>query len=100
MALRLYYWPSFKRSVKRLGYEQRKTVGLIVAALEAYYSSGCNLEEAKKVATGFFYKQLRKAIYEAGVEGKIRVVIEKQGERCTALLAGTHDQVKQFLSKQ
>ena len=98
MPLNLYYWPSFKRSVKKLGYEQKKTVGLIMAALEAYYFSGCNLDEARKVASRFFYKQLRRPFYEASVEGKIRIVIEMQGERCTALLAGTHDEVKQFLS--
>jgi len=75
MPLRLYSRPSFKRSLKRLGYEQKKTAGLVLESLTAYYSSGVNLQEAQKIAPGFFYKQLRKPYYEAGIEGNIRVVI-------------------------
>jgi hypothetical protein len=97
MPLHLYYRPSFERSLKRLGYEQRKIVGLILESLTAYYSSGCNLQEAQKIAPRFFYKQLRKLYYEAGVEGTIRVVISREGENCIAVLAGNHDQIKQFL---
>jgi hypothetical protein len=98
VGLQLYYWPSFERSVKKLGHEQRCIVGLIIEALETYYSSGCDLDEAKKVAPRFFYKQLRRPLYEAGVEGKIRIIIEMHGERCTALLAGSHDQIRRFLA--
>ncbi|MDO8749227.1 MAG: hypothetical protein Q7J72_08975 [Candidatus Omnitrophota bacterium] len=97
MPLRLYYRPSFKRSLKRLGHEQRKIAGLILESLAGYYSNGCNLQEAQKIAPRFFYKQLRKPYYEAGVEGNIRVVISREGENCIAVLAGNHDQIKQFL---
>ena len=97
MPLRLYYRPSFKRSLKRLGYEQRKIAGLILESLAGYYFSGCDLREAQKIAPRFFYKQLRKPYYEAGVEGNIRVVIIREGENCIAVLAGNHDQIKQFL---
>lgn len=98
MPLRLYYRPSFKRSLKHLGYEQKKIVGLILEALAVYYSSGCNLLEAQKIAARFFYKQLRRPYYEAGVEGNIRVVIKREDENCIAILAGNHNQIKQFLS--
>ena len=98
MPLRLYYRPSFKRSLKRLGYEQRKIVGLILESLAAYYSSGCSLQEAQKIASRFFYKQLRKLYYEAGVEGNVRVVIRQEDELCIAVLAGNHDQIRQFLA--
>lgn len=97
MPLCLHYRPSFKRSLKRLGYEQRKIVGLILESLAAYYSSGCNLQEAQKIAPRFFYKQLRKPYYEAGIEGNIRVVIRQEGENCILVLAGNHDQIRQFL---
>lgn len=97
MPSRLYYRPSFKRSLKRLGYEQRKIAGLILESLDNYYSNGCNLREAQKIAPRFFYKQLRKPYYEAGIEGNIRVVISREGENCIAVLAGNHDQIKQFL---
>ena len=38
--------------------------------------------------------------YEAGVEGKIRVVIEREKSEYYAVLAGNHDQVKRFLTNQ
>ena len=98
MLLHLCHRPSFKRSLKRLGYEQKKIVGLMLESLVAYYSSGCNLQEAQKIAPRFFYKQLRKPYYEAGIEGNIRVVIKQEDENCIAILAGNHDQIKQFLA--
>lgn len=98
MPLHLYYRPSFKRSLKALGHEQKRIVGLILEALTVYYSSNCNLSEAQKIAPRFFYKQLRKSYYEAGIERDIRVVIEREGEKCIAMVAGNHDQIKQFLS--
>jgi hypothetical protein len=98
MPLCLYYRPSFKRSIKRLGYEQRKIVGLIFESLTVYYSSGCDLSEAQKIAPRFFYKQLRKPYYEAGIEGTIRMIIKLEDENCIAVLAGNHDQIKQFLA--
>ena len=98
MPLYLHYRPSFKRSLKRLGHEQKKIVGLILDALTIYYSSGCNLLEAQKISPGFFYKQLRKPYYEAGVERDIRIAIRREGEKCIAILAGDHNQIKQFLA--
>ncbi len=98
MPLHLYYAPSFKRSLKRLGYEQKKITGLILEVLSVYYSSGCDLLETQKIAPRFFYKQLRKPYYEAGVEGNIRVVIRRENGNYIAMLVGNHDQIKQFLS--
>ncbi|MDP8262411.1 MAG: hypothetical protein P9M13_03810 [Candidatus Ancaeobacter aquaticus] len=98
MALCLYFRPSFQRSIKHLGYEQKKIVGLILETLNVYYSIDCNLLEARKIAPRFFYKQLRRPYYEAGIESNIRVVIRREKEKCIAVLAGSHDQIKQFLS--
>ena len=99
MPLRLYYRPSFKRSLKRLGHEQKKIAGLILEALIVYYSSGCDILEAQRIAPRFFYKQLRRPYYEAGIEGNIRVVIKREDENCIAVLAGNHDQIRQFLAE-
>ena len=99
MPLQLYYRPSFKRSLRSLGYEQKIIVGLILESLAIYYSGGCDLCEAQKVAPRFFYKQLRKPYHEAGIEGTIRVIIRREDEKCIAILAGNHNQVKQFLAK-
>jgi len=95
---KLYYRPSFNRSIKRLGSEQKRVVGLILEALDIYYSTGCNLLEAQKKASNFFYKKLRHSYYEAGVEKNTRVIIHKEGNRCIAMLAGSHDQIKRFLA--
>lgn len=99
MPLQLYYRPSFKRSLKRLGHEQKKITGLILEVLIVYYSSGCDLLEARKTTPRFFYKQLRKPYYEAGVEGNIRVVIKREDENCIAVLAENHDRIRQFLAE-
>lgn len=50
MPLYLYYRPSFKRSLKNLGHKQKKIVGLILEALDAYYFSGSDLVKTKKIA--------------------------------------------------
>lgn len=97
MSLQLYYRPSFERSVKRLGSDQKKIVGLILETLNVYYLNGCNMLGAQKTAPRFFYKQLRKPYYEAGVEGNLRVIIRREGDKCIAILAGNHDQIRQFL---
>ena len=97
MPFTLFYTPSFKRSVKALGSQQREIVGTILETLEIYFSTGCDLENARKVAPRFFYKQLRKPYYEAGIESNIRVVIHREKEHCFLMLAGNHDQIKRFL---
>lgn len=99
MPLRLYRLPVFERSCRKLGAEGMAIAGRILEALEVYYGSHCNLEAAKTIAPRFFYKQLRRPYYEAGVESRIRIVIYREGERCFAVLAGSHDEVKRFLSR-
>ena len=97
MALKLYFRPSFKRSLKTLGKQQKIVVALILESLYVYYANNCDLQKAKELSAGFFYKQLRKPYYEAGIEKNIRVVIRKEGQMCIAVLAGNHDRIKRFL---
>ena len=97
MPLYLYFKPAFNRSLKRLDSTQKKIIGKILEALEAYYSSGCDLSVLQEISSKFFYKQLRKPYYEAGIERNLRILIERDGEKCNAVLAGNHDQIKRFL---
>ena len=97
MPLALYFYPSFERSLKKLSPQQRQTVGYILESLEVYFAHNCNLDAARRVSIRFFYKQLRKPYFEAGVERLIRVLLKREGERCIAVLAGDHDEIKQFL---
>lgn len=73
LPLALYFRPSFERSLKRLGPEQRRT-------------------------PRFFYKQLRKPYHEAGIDRHLRVIIRREGEMGIAVLAGNHDHIQQFLA--
>ena len=97
MPYELYYRPSFNRSIKRLGSEQKKVIGFILEALDIYYSTNCNLPEAQKSAPRFFYKKLKDPYYEVGIEPNIRIIIRKEDNKCIAVLAGNHDQIRQFL---
>jgi len=97
--LRLYRLPSFERSLRTLGTEGIEIVGRILEVVELYYSSNCDLDAARGIAPRFFYKQLRKPYYEAGIESKIRIVIYREEERCFAALAGSHDEVRRFLAR-
>jgi hypothetical protein len=99
MPIQFIYASSFKRSVKKLGSKEVAVVKAILKALSVYYKNGCDLSKAQKLSPRFFYKQLRKPYFEAGVEGKVRVIIERNGSQCMAILAGNHDQIKQFLKK-
>ena len=98
MPLILSYLPSFERSLKTLDSRQKETVRLLLEVLIAYYASNCDLSEAQKIAPRFFYKQLRKPFYEAGVEGKIRLIIRRDKSDCFAVLIGNHEQVQRFLA--
>jgi len=97
MPLSLLYYSSFERSLRDLDPEQKEIAQRIVKALQTYYENNCSLIEAQKVETRFFYKQLRKPYYEAGVEGKLRVIIEREKSDCYLVLVGNHDNIKRFL---
>ena len=97
MSLALYFQPSFKRSIKHLDSTQKEIVKTVLRALDAYYANDCNLEEAKEIAPRFFYKQLRKPYFEAGIERNLRIIIRRKNSKCIAVLAGNHNQIKTFL---
>ena len=75
MPLSVVFYSSFEKSLGNLELEQKQVVQRILKAITAYYASNCDLSEAKKLEPGFFYKQLRRPYYEAGVEKKIRIII-------------------------
>ncbi len=98
MPLFLLYASSFERSLKNLDPQQRVIIARIIESLEMYYSNECDIAKVLETETRFFYKKLRHDFYEAGVEGKLRIVLKKDGSKCVAILAGNHDQIKKFLS--
>jgi hypothetical protein len=90
---------SFPRSLKKLGPEQRRTIAGILEALAVYLNTGGNLSEAQKICSHFFFKKLRMPYYEAGIENRLRVVLEKQGGDFYAVFAGNHDDIRRFLAR-
>lgn len=100
MPLYLFILPSLERSLKILDTGQIKLARLLLEAVQVYFASDCSLIEAQKIVPRFFYKQLRKPFYEAGIESKLRLIIRREKSQCFALLVGNHDQVKRFLSGQ
>ena len=98
MPLVLLYTSPLRRSIKHLDPQQRETIAAILEAVRMYYGANADLAAAQKTFPGFFYKKLRHDLYEAGVEGKSRVIIRKEGSNCSAMFAGNHDQIRRFLS--
>ena len=99
MPFTLYFYSSFERSLKSLDPSQKTIVQRIVRALQAYLHAGADLSAAQKVEAGFFYKQLCKPYYEAGVEGKMRIIMERDKADCYLVLAGNHEDIKRFLMR-
>ncbi len=98
MPLILFYYSSFKRSLKVLDSRQKAIVKRILNSILVYYGSNCALPEVQKQEPRFFYKKLRKPYYEAGIESKIRVLIERDKSKCFVILAGNPDQIRRFLA--
>ncbi|MBF0490829.1 MAG: hypothetical protein HQL15_09515 [Candidatus Omnitrophica bacterium] len=81
MPLFLFFASSFERSLKNLDPQQKAVIARIIESLEIYYSSGCNIAKVLETEARFFYKKLRHDFYEAGVEGKLRIVLRKDGSK-------------------
>jgi hypothetical protein len=98
MPLHLLFANPFYRCLKQFDVQQIETIELILRALKVYYAANAHISSTQRIAPRFFYKKLRHEWYEAGVEGKLRVVIRKDGLNCTAMFAGNHDQIRRFLT--
>ena len=99
MPVSFLFYRTFDRNLKNLDAQQLKIVYLILEALNVYFNHNFNIEKAREIHPSFFYKQLRKPYFEAGVEGKLRIVLEKDGEIIYAIFAGNHDQIRRFLAQ-
>ncbi len=98
MSIALLYYKTFYKSLTKLDTTQLITTEKILAALKIYLLHNANLEKAKEVYSGFFYKQLRKPYFEAGIESRLRILMEKDSANVYAVFAGNHNQIRRFLS--
>jgi hypothetical protein len=105
MPLKLFYLPSYERCVKRLGSGQKQIAGLVISALWDYFS----LEKSWTGAPHIFnhegkshrliFKKLHENVWEAYVDGKVRVLTRLEKNIHYLVFVGNHDQVKQFLKE-
>ena len=103
MSFQLYYLPSYERCVKHLGQRERHIAKLVVLALLSYFSSGKPISgspfifEYEQRSYRLIFKKLRDLIWEAYIEGKVRVLTRLEKDIHYLVFAGNHDQVRQFL---
>ena len=105
MPFELYYLPSYERCLKRLGEKERRVAGAIVMALSQYFRSGLSVGGGPYLARmenrthRLVFKKLQGAIWEAYIEGHVRVLTRLEKQRHYLVFAGNHDQARQFLKE-
>jgi len=90
--MEIYYAPAFERIYKKLDSNLQRNVRTTVSKIIDAYTVG---EETP----GLGIKQLRGTIWEARSGLKLRVVFVKAHKSITFVLAGSHDDVKNFLKR-
>ena len=105
MPLELFFLPSYERCLQKLGDRERKIAGLIVSALLSYFQSGTvpsgepYVFQSEERSHRLVFKKLRESIWEASIEGQVRVLTRFEKNRHYLVFAGNHDQVRQFLKR-
>ena len=105
MPFQLFFLPSYERCVKKLGSREKKIAELIVSALLSYFESGLPVGgspyifQAGQRSYRLVFKKLRDPIWEAYLEGQVRILTRLEKNRHFLAFAGNHDQVNQFLKK-
>ena len=105
MPFRLFFLPSYERCLKKLGAREKHIAGLIVFSLNDYFQSGSSVSskphmvEFEKRSYRLVFKKLRGSIWEAYVEGRVRILTVLEKDIHYLAFAGNHDQVQQFLKE-
>ena len=103
MPFRLLFLPSYERCIKRLGDRERRLAGLVVSTLLDYFQSDSRAtDRPHMVQLGqrsyrLVFKKLRGQIWEAYIEGQVRLVTRLENDKHILVFAGNHDQVREFL---
>ena len=88
-----------------MGDREKRTAGLVVSALLDYFDKGILVTGRPHVVLigarsyRLIFKKLRGHIWEAYIEGQVRLVTRLEGDRHFLVFAGNHDQVRQFLKE-
>ena len=105
MPFKLFFLPSYERCLKGLDSRHRRLAGLVITALTHYF-------ESESIASSHIYtvglegrtyrlvfKKLRGLIWEAYIEGQLRLLTRLEKETHFLVFAGNHDQVRKFLKE-
>lgn len=105
MALQLFYLPSYERCLNKLGTRESHIAGLVVTGLLSYFNSGLPVKGDPYIfqfqgrSYRLVFKKLRDSIWEAYIEGRVRILMRLEKNIYYLVFAGNHDQVHQFLKK-
>lgn len=90
--MRFRYLASFDRSFKRLSREKRAKVRTALEGFLGFYENGTR-------PAGLGLKKLRGCYWEIRAGLHIRIIFLVKRDLVTFVLAGTHNDIKQFLRK-
>lgn len=105
MPFQLFVLPSYERCLKKLGGREKQIAGIVVSALQSYFEAGPIVTGRPHVVRlghrsyRLVFKKLRGHIWEAYVEGQVRIVTVLENDKHFLVFAGNHDQVRQFLKE-
>ncbi len=105
MPFRLFALPSYGRCFKKLGNREQHVAGLIIAALSDYFQSDFPIKNKPHIfklgqrSYRLVFKKLRGQIWEAYIEGQVRILTRLDNDKHFLVFAGNHDQVRFFLKE-
>lgn len=105
MPFRLFVLASYERCLKKLERSQKKTAEIVVLSLLEYFksatiaSAGPFIFHSHHRSYRLVFKKLQGNIWEAYVEGQVRILTRLEGDIHHLVFVGNHDQVRQFLKE-
>ena len=105
MSFKLFFLPSYERCLKKLGHREIRTASVIISALVEYFRSENPMTGKPCVVSlegrshRLVFKKLRGQIWEAYIEGHVRILTRLEKDSHFLVFAGNHDQVHQFLKE-
>ena len=91
--MKFEFKPSFDRSVKSLPSETKKEIKELCINLIDMLSS------ERRLSTGLGLKNLRKNFWEVRKGLRFRILFKWKGDLVEFILAGTHEDIKNFLKR-
>ncbi len=105
MPFRLLALPGYERCLKKLNGHHKEIAGLIVTLLVRFFESGLPITgrpqvvRLEKRSYRLVFKKLRGQIWEAYLEGHLRILTRLEDDKHFLVFAGNHDQVRKFLKE-